>query len=178
MWVNRDRGWSHGWGVAKQVGNPKNRGMSASKNGGWSMGLMIGLGLSSSPPHTHNFPTSASDDNIVQQWDSNGCQIWPTYEGRGVAFSLDGTHFVSWGEQDAIVWNSDSRCIIAEPQVSSGDFKCCCFSPNSKFVAGSASHKIHIWDIIGSDPQAHQDPHWAHRQYLLPNISLLPHLSI
>jgi len=95
---------------------------------------------------------SASGDNTVRQWDITGCQIGPTHEGNGVVFSSDGTHFVSWREQVATVRNSDSRVVVAELQVPSGTFQCCCFSPNGKFVVGSAGHTIYIWDITGSDP--------------------------
>ena len=38
---------------------------------------------------------SASEDNTIQQWDVDGHQIGSTYEGNHVAFSSDGTHFVT-----------------------------------------------------------------------------------
>jgi len=99
---------------------------------------------------------SACDDNTVQQWGIDGCKIGPAHEGKGVAFSPDGTHFVSWGKQVATVQNSDSRVVIAKLQVSSGSFRCCCFSSNGKFVAGGVnlnpSSTIYIWNITGSDP--------------------------
>jgi len=95
---------------------------------------------------------SASDDNTVQQWGIDGCQIGPTHEGEGVAFSPDGTQFVSWGGQVATVRNSDSRVVIAKLQTPSGNFQCCCFSPNSKLVAGSAGCTSYIWDTTGLDP--------------------------
>jgi len=97
---------------------------------------------------------SASEDHTVQQWDINGCHIGPIYRGNGVAFSLDGTLFVSWGQQVATVRNLDSRTVIAEFQVSENPFPflCCCFSPNSNLVAGSVRGSIFIWDITGSDP--------------------------
>ena len=95
---------------------------------------------------------SASQDHTVRQWDVNGCQIGPSYEGNGVAFSIDGTLFVSWRGRVTRVQNSNSGAVVAELQVSSDDFECCCFSPNGKFVAGSAGCTIYIWDITGSDP--------------------------
>ena len=95
---------------------------------------------------------SASGDSVVQQWDIDGHQIGPTCKGWGAAFSSDGTYFVSWEGQVATVWNSDSRAIVAELQVSSDHFQCCCFSPNGKLVAGVAGITIYIWDITGSDP--------------------------
>ena len=95
---------------------------------------------------------SASRNNTVQQWDINGCKIGPTYEGKCVAFSLDGTHFVSWGKQIATVRNSDSRRVIAELQTPNANFQCCCFSHNGRFVAGGAGPTSYIWDITGQDP--------------------------
>jgi len=95
---------------------------------------------------------SASDDDTVQQWDINGCQIGPTHEGRGVAFSSDGTHFISWGGKVATVRNSGSRVVVAKLQSSSDNFHCCCFSPNGKLVAGGAGSTIYVWSITGSDP--------------------------
>jgi len=95
---------------------------------------------------------SASDDDTVQQWDINGCQIGPTHEGRGVAFSSDGAHFISWGGKVATVRNSGSRVVVAKLQSSSGNFHCCCFSPNGKLVAGGVGSTVYVWDITGSDP--------------------------
>ena len=94
----------------------------------------------------------SASGNTIQQWGIDGCQIGPTHGGMGVAFSLDGTHFMSWGGQVATVQNSDSRVVIAELQAPSGEFECCCFSSNGKFVAGGADQATYIWDITGSDP--------------------------
>jgi len=99
---------------------------------------------------------SASEDNDIQQWNINGHQIGPTHRGNGVgnsvAFSSDGTHFVSWGGSVATVHTSSSRAVIAELQSSSGDFHCCCFSPDGKLVAGGVDTTIYVWNITGSDP--------------------------
>jgi len=103
-------------------------------------------------PQKPQFLMSASDDNTVQQWNMNGCQIGPTHKGRGVAFSLDGTYFVSWVGQVATVQNFDPRGVVAELQSPGGNFKCCCFSSNGNFVAGSAVHTSYIWDITGLGP--------------------------
>jgi len=95
---------------------------------------------------------SASQDNAVQQWGIDGCQIGPTHQGKGVVFSSDGTHYVSWGGQAATVQSFDSRVAVTNLQVSSGSFQCCCFSSNGKFVAGGIGSTICIWDITGPDP--------------------------
>ena len=94
---------------------------------------------------------SASGDCTVQHWDINGCQVGPPHDGDGVVFSLDGTHFISWGEQVATVRNSASRVIIAELHVPSNDLWCCCFSPDGKLVAGGAGCIVYVWDIVDSD---------------------------
>ena len=95
---------------------------------------------------------SASNDNTVRQWNINGCQIGSTCEGNGVAFSSDGILFVSWSEQVAIVQNLDSRAVVAELQGPEWVFRCCCFSPDSRFMAAGVSSSIYVWDITGSHP--------------------------
>jgi len=107
--------------------------------------------LSFSPTNSQQL-VSASLDGTVRQWSINGCQIGPTHKGYFVAFSLDGTHFVSWMEQVAIVWNVESGAVITELQVSSDGFNCCCFSPNGELIAGSVGHTIYVWDITYSVP--------------------------
>ena len=94
---------------------------------------------------------SASEDNTVQQWDIYGHQIGPAYEGDHAAFSSDGAHFISWGASVATVWNSDSGITITKLQAPNGNYQCCCFSPNAKYVAGASGNAIYIWDITSSD---------------------------
>ena len=95
---------------------------------------------------------SASNNGIVQQWDTNGHQIGPAYKGRYVAFSSDGTHFVSWGGSVTVVQNSGSGAVIAKLQISGNNPDHCCFSPDGKFVAGCVGEVIYIWDITNSVP--------------------------
>ena len=95
---------------------------------------------------------SASRDNTVRWWDTNGCQIGPTYEGHHAAFSSDGAYFVSCEESTAVVRTSKSGAVIAVLQVPSDRFECCNFSLDGKFVAGAAGNTIYIWDITGSGP--------------------------
>ena len=103
-------------------------------------------------PTNPQFLISASEGNTVQQWDINGHQIGPAYEGDHVAFSSNGTHFVSWGMGVAIVQNSDSGIIVTKLQAPTGNFQCCCFSPNAKCLAGASENAIYIWDTTSSDP--------------------------
>ena len=97
---------------------------------------------------------SASLDGTVQQWNVHGHQIGPTCQGNFVAFSSDGSHIVSWrwGGNIATVWDSDSGGVVARLQPSGREFRCCCFSPDGKFVAGCVDETIYIWDITNSDP--------------------------
>ena len=85
----------------------------------------------------------------IQQWDLDGHQIGPTYEGFHIAFSLDGTQFVSWGNEVSRVQNSDSGAVVT---ILHYRYKCCCFSPDGKLVACATSDKIDIWDITSSHP--------------------------
>ena len=95
---------------------------------------------------------SASLDNTVQQWDINGHQIGSTYEGCFVASSSDGTNFVSWWKEFAIVWDSHSGEVVAKLQSPDDNFQCCCFSPDGKSVAGATHDTIYIWDVISLVP--------------------------
>ena len=94
---------------------------------------------------------SASGDHTVLRWDTNGHQTGPTYEGDHVAFSSDGTRFISWRERVATARNSDSGVAVAELWAPS-DFRCCCFSPSNEYVAGGADRTVYVWNIAGLDP--------------------------
>ena len=108
----------------------------------------------SSSPTNRKFLISASNDDTIRQWDFDGYQIGSTYEGSCVAFSPDGTHFVSWigWGRVARVQDSGSGVVVAELESPGDRFNCCCLSPSGKFVAGGANHTIYIWDITGLDP--------------------------
>lgn len=95
---------------------------------------------------------SVSQDGTIQQWDTNGHQTGPKYEGSHVVFSLDGTCFVLWGERVGTVRNSDSGVIVAQFHIDNNNIYDCCFSPNGKLMAVAAGSTIYIWDITGSDP--------------------------
>jgi len=93
------------------------------------------------------FPTnsqrliSASSDHTIQQWDIDG-----------IAFSPDGTHFVSWRGHTATVQVSESGVITTKLQVSDDDLDYCCFSPSGEFIAGSVDHDVYVWDITHTNP--------------------------
>ena len=105
-------------------------------------------------PKNSQLLRSASKDGTVQQWNCEGHQIGPTYEGKSLAFSLDGTNFVSWSfwESVATVRDSDSGRVVTKLQLPGMGFDHFCFSPDGKFIAGSVRNTIHIWNITRSDP--------------------------
>ena len=112
---------------------------------------------------------SASWDDTVQQWDISGNKIGSAHEDNSVAFSPDGTHYVSWVwlGMTATVRNSDSAVAVAKLQVPAHGFRCCCFSPITKIVAGCAGYTIYIWDITSPGPHlvktftGHTDVVWS-----------------
>ena len=53
-------------------------------------------------------------DDKVWQWDINGHQINPTYDGSNIAFSPDGTQFVLCQEENIVVQCTDSGAIVAK----------------------------------------------------------------
>jgi len=99
---------------------------------------------------------STFNDNTVQWWDVNGHQIGPTYEGKYVTISPDGTYFASFGDHQSVitVQNSGSGVVVAELQSPSKDFYCCQFSPDSKSVACGIRNNIYIWNITNPHPVA------------------------
>lgn len=95
---------------------------------------------------------SASDGPIVRWLDVDGRQIGPTYEGDDVAFSPDGTQFVSWRKEVATIRNSNSGAVVAKLRAFDFYLEHLCFSPDGKFVAGASRDTIYVWDIAGSEP--------------------------
>ena len=89
--------------------------------------------------------------NKIQQWDINGHQTNPTYNGSHVSFSLDGTEFVSCQGKAVVVQNSHSGVLVAKNCVTNGRTRYCCFSPNGRLIAFAINSTAYIWDIAGSD---------------------------
>jgi len=90
--------------------------------------------------------------NEIWQWDINGHQTPPTYDGCQVSFSPDGTQLVLCNRAVVTVQNSDSRAVVAEFHVANSNIRSCCFSPDGRLVAVAAGNTAYIWDITGSDP--------------------------
>ena len=88
----------------------------------------------------------------VWQCDTNSHQIKPPFNGVSIAFSSDGTQFVSCYKGVATVQNSDSGETVTELQVANSYISCCCFSPDGRLVAGAANSAAYIWNITDSVP--------------------------
>jgi WD40 repeat protein len=88
---------------------------------------------------------------VVHQWDIDGHQIEPTYQGFCAAFSLDGTHLALCKGGVTTVQNSNSGVIVAKFPTDKNP-KSCCFSPNGRLVAVAAGATAYVWEIIDSDP--------------------------
>ena len=91
-------------------------------------------------------------NNKVWQWDTNGHQIKPPFDGSYGAFSSDGTQLVSCSGAVVTVQNSDSGATVAEFQVASNATEYCCFSPDGRLVAIAGGGTVYIWDITSSEP--------------------------
>ena len=78
------------------------------------------------PKSVHHITLSPTDpqhiisisDWKVWQWDANGCEIRPPFDGSHAAFSSDGAQFVSCFKKTITVHNSSSGAIATEFQVS------------------------------------------------------------
>jgi hypothetical protein len=88
--------------------------------------------------------------SLVQQWDINGSETGPTTPGHHIAFSLDGTRFVSCDKGLPTVRDTFSGIIAATLHSPGRDFSRCCFSPNDEFVAGAADVTVYVWNVTGT----------------------------
>ena len=88
----------------------------------------------------------------IQRWDINSYHINFTHKGSNVAFSSDGTQFVSCQEEDIMVQNTDSGAITAKFQVADSKAYHCCFSPDGRHIAVAVGSTAYIWDTIDQNP--------------------------
>ena len=89
----------------------------------------------------------------VWQWNINGQQTGPTYDGHSIAFSPDGTQVVVCYTGSITVQNSSTGVTVTKLHMENGANPVnCCFSPDGKLVAASVQNLIHIWDITSSGP--------------------------
>jgi len=104
-----------------------------------------------SPKNSQLF-LSASKNGSVRQWDTDGHQIGLPYPGSHVAFSSDGTLFVSCAQTVVTIRNTDSGATVAEFYLVNSFSNYCCFSPDGGLIATSAGYTIYLWDITSPDP--------------------------
>jgi len=88
----------------------------------------------------------------IWEWDVNGHQIPPTYDGTHIAFSPDHSQFALCNEEVITVQKSDSREIVAEFHIANGSAEYCCFSPDGRLIAVAAGKTAYVWDIISPGP--------------------------
>ena len=91
-------------------------------------------------------------NNKIQEWDVNGHQIPPTYNGTYIAFSPDHSQFALCNRRVVMVQNSNSREIVAKFRIVNDNAHCCCFSPDGRFIAVAAGKAVYIWVITSPDP--------------------------
>ena len=100
---------------------------------------------------------SSSMDSTVRQWGVDGRQIGNAYHEAvavaHVAYSFDGTRFLSCGGTVATVRDSGSGAEVTQLHATKRIFRYGCFSPNGRFVACAADDAIYVWDITGSEPR-------------------------
>ena len=107
--------------------------------------------VKSSPINPRRF-LSSLQDGTVHQWDVDGHQVGASYHKGGgpggLAYTLDGTRFVSCRGMTATVRDSESRAVVnifSAPDKS--DLSQCCFSLDGRFIACMAGRTIYVWDI-------------------------------
>ena len=97
---------------------------------------------------------SSSWITTVQQWDVDGHQIGISHDEAeavwDLAYSSDGTRFVSCGGRVVTVRDSESGVLVVKidaPDHPGGNLNRCCFSPDGRFVVCAADTVILVWDI-------------------------------
>ena len=120
-------------------------------------------------------------DGFVRQWDTDGDQIRPSYheadDVKDLAWTRDGTRFVSCGGKVATVRDAESGEVVVKLDVpdESSSFRLGCFSPDGRFVACAADTTIWVWDITisGARLVGHLVGHSGRIQFLAFSSSLI-----
>ena len=99
---------------------------------------------------------SSSLDGTVRQWNTDGSTVTSCLEAAAmfhVAYSSDGTRFISCGGTIATVRDSKSGAVVAKLPAERGIFRYGCFSPNGRFVACAVDDAVCVWDITRPGPR-------------------------
>ena len=94
---------------------------------------------------------SASGQRI-QQWNINGYETGPTFNGYFANYSSDGALLISRHHKVATVQNPISGAVMAKFPVIEDNAECVCFSPDGRLVAVTTGTTVHVWNITGSEP--------------------------
>ena len=94
---------------------------------------------------------SVDNGNNVQQWSTDCHQIGSPIAGSHVAFSPDGTQFVSHMGRTITCRNIDSKIAIMQFDVAK-NVLLCSFSPNGSLIAVVSGQTIDLWDITSPEP--------------------------
>jgi len=102
-------------------------------------------------PSDPQYLISVSGDK-VWHWDINDHKSNPAHNGHHIAFSLDGTQFVSCQGGDIVVQSTDSGAIVTKFHVTHNRTSRCCFSPDGRLIAVAADRTVYVLDITSSNP--------------------------
>ena len=104
------------------------------------------------PPESPQLLQSASGNGHTQWfWMINGKTIGPPAINDRIAFSPDGTQFVSCYGNDVIVKKADSEEVLANFHKSGAGFSKCCFSLDGKFIACTSFNIVYLLATTGSN---------------------------
>ena len=103
-----------------------------------------------SPTDPQHFLSKTKD--TVQQWDTNGCQVGPTFDCYHVDLSQDGTQLISHSGAIATVQTSSSGVVTAQFPVIKDDTRYWCFSPDGRIAAAGIRRIAYVWNITGPEP--------------------------
>ena len=87
----------------------------------------------------------------VWEWDLNGQQIPPTYDGIHVAFSPDCSKFALCNGYAVTVHDSNTRAIQTQIHVDTGNPYWCCFSPDGRLIAAATGRTAYVWEFTSPD---------------------------
>ena len=91
-------------------------------------------------------------NNKVQEWDTDGYQTGPVYDGYHIAFSSDNIYFALCHGDVITVQTSDSGASLAELQLPDNRYaERCCFSPDGKLVVAASGATTYVWNISNSN---------------------------
>ena len=93
----------------------------------------------------------SKSNHQVWQWNINGHQVGPTFNGHHADFSPDGAQLVSYYEEVATIQHPSSGAVIVKFPVIEHDVGHSCFSPDGRIVAIATGSTIYVWDT--TDPE-------------------------